>query len=136
MSGASSYPPDVQAILARKDAEIAAARKVRQGLSGKRDWKNPAYSVHGFGRGRLDPEERPITECERGIIRCTLANGPTLARDIADETGFSNQAVQGCLPTLVAKLRSHGVRCDLVTIGMDTRRRLMIVDAEAARALM
>ena len=86
---ASPLPADVQEILARKDAQIAAARKVREGLSGQRIWKTPMgahQSKPGHATWDREREARRATRAEprwMTLLRVALVTVPAEINSLA-----------------------------------------------------
>lgn len=75
MSDASSYPPDVQAILARYDNElIPNAVRVREGLTGRRVWNQPVAKP-GPAPVTVRPSVPRLNVLEKAILTVLIERG-------------------------------------------------------------
>lgn len=121
---------DVASILASYDARIAAARKVREGLSGKRDWKQPITKRYFVDREpreatRLSPTERKVLE--------VLIVAPHTTAMAAQACGVRGATAGHAMSTVKKIMTAQGIRfTDMRTTG----GMLTIHDIEAARRLL
>ena len=129
MSAASSLPSDVQAILARKDAEIAAARLDRL----QRQGKAPAQRPHRAASVQPKPE----TNRSR-LVRLLLTGEAVSSASAAEILQLSRKQVTYCLSEIMQALHAAGVRVQ------DSRQKgnaitpgkVRVLDIEAARSVL
>lgn len=129
MSAASSLPSDVQAILARKDAEIAAARLDRLQRQGKAPAQRPHRSAN--------VQPRPETNRSR-LVRLLLTGESVSSASAAEILQLSRKQCTWALSEIMIALHAAGVPVE------DGRKkgnainpgRVRVLDIEAARSAL